>query len=45
MHFSNRNSWGRNLEFWVITHTFIPLSLNIANVSYLDDQLSCDKAP
>lgn len=39
------NSWGRNLEFWVITHTFIPLSLNTANVSYLDDQLSCDKTP
>lgn len=45
IHFSNRNSWGINLEFWVITHTFIPLSLNTANVSYLDDRLSCDKNP
>ena len=45
IHFSNRNSWGINLEFWVIMHTFIPLSLNTANVSYLDDWLSCDKNP
>lgn len=44
-HFSNRNSWGRNMEFGVIMHTFLPLPLKVANVSYLNDQLSCNNIP